>query len=550
MVDPSWAEEDWSTYDHRIVGGEPVGIPHTEVIDALDRLCAGHTKRTLLERGREFGVTIAPINDTADLLAFDHLERRAFWRSIDLDGTGPEAGLGDGPIRFPGACVTVDGDRPADDQAAPRPVDGPPTFADRPTVAVRPDGPPPHADDTGRPFEGLLVADFSWIGVGPITAKALADHGATVVRVESANRIDALRLQVPFKDGVAGTDRSQFFASFNTSKLGLSVDLKNDGGLLLVRELVDRADVVIDSFTPGAMARLGLGPDEIRRTNPAVITVTTSLLGGGGPFSTMAGYGYHAAAIAGFFELVGWPDRPPDGPWLAYTDTIGPRFITTALLAAIDRRNRTGQGCHIEAAQLELALQLLAPELLDQQLTGTVARRLGNRARDLAPQGVYRCAGDDAWIAISVPDDAAWDRLRAALGDPPWAADAALATVEGRQAGHDAIDRELAAWTATRTEAEAERILLDAGVPAGVPNRSSDLLADPQYEHRGFYRSLDHAEVGPVPYAGHQYRIDGYDHGPRWAAPTLGQHTFEVLTEVLGFDVDRVAEIAATGCLE
>ncbi len=552
IVDRSWEEEDWETYDARIIDGDETLVAHEDLIDALDELCLRSTKRELLERGIELGVTIAPVNDVADLLSFDHLEARSFWQRFSDDPTIEPAGPGDGDPasdqrpRVVGSFLSVDGRRPTAGRSPCRP--GPRSTAF--TVASDRRRPSPITARSGLPFDGLNVADFSWIGVGPITAKCLADHGATVVRVESGNRMDGLRNQPPFKDGVPGVDRSNFFGTFNTSKKSLSIDLKNEGGLTVARRLVDWADVVIDSFTPGTMTRMGLGPDEIRRTNPDVITVTTSLLGGGGPCSTMAGYGYHAAAIAGFFDLVGWPDLPPDGPWLAYTDTIGPRFITTALVAALDRRSRTGEGCHIEAGQLEMALQFLAPELLHHELDGATPSRSGNRSPAMAPQGVYPCRGDDCWVAVSVVDDEAWLRFRDAIGNPGWAMGAVLDSVGGRVANHDAIDVGISAWTRERTETEVEATLAAVGVAAGRVQRSSDLLADPQYAHRNFYRWLLHGEVGTIPYAGHQYRIEGYDHGPRTAAPLLGEHTFEILTELLGYDVDEVAEIAATGCLE
>lgn len=555
VVDPSWADEDWPTYDHRLIDGQELAIDHAEVIDAFDRLCLPYTKRELLERGSALGVTIAPVNNVADLRAFDHLDARAFWRALEIDPADKVLGLfgdSDDEVMIPGSFLTVNGERPTGARPQGTPVDSSVSFT-APTASTDAiaDQPPFWIGSTGAlPLEGLKVADFSWVGVGPITAKSLADHGATVVRVESINRPDPLRSQLPFRDGVAGTNRSHFHGTFNTSKLGLSIDLKTDGGIQVAKRLVAWADVVLDSFTPGAMSRLGLGPDEVRAVNPAAITVTTSLLGGGGPFSSMAGYGYHAAAIAGFFDLVGWEEHPPDGPWLAYTDTICPRFITPSILAALDRRSRTGQGCHIEAAQLEIALQMLLPELLDYEIDGGVASRMGNRAPDLAPQGVYRCAGDDAWIAISITDDDAWDRFRAVLGNPAWSQGAVLGTTEGRQANQNAVDTGIEAWTSQHDEADAERILREAGIAAGVPQRSSDLLVDRQYQHRDFYRTLEHDELGPLPYAGHQYRIDGYNNGPRTAAPTLGQHTFEILTDLLGFEVDDIAAIAGTGGLE
>lgn len=545
IAPPSWAEQNWATYDHRALSGEPVDPTYDQLTEAVDELCARYTRYELLVRGLRYGATFAPVNQVPDLLAFDHLDQRRYW----LSGPGPDSTTTTttDPIRWPGAPITVDGQRlPAPGPAVPELGEG-----DREgrRIGRRQRRAPSAGPPGGLPMSGINVADFSWIGVGPITGRCLADHGATVVRVETEKRLDTTRVQPPFKDGQFGLNRSNFYGSFNTSKLSMALDLSEPAGLAIAHRLVDWADVVIDSFRPGTMARIGLGPDEIHATNPGAITVTTSLLGGGGPMSPLAGYGFHAGAIAGFSDLVGWPDLGPDGPYMAYTDTIGPRFLAASILAALDRRNRTGEGCHIEGAQLEMALHFLAPELLDHQLTGRVPQRQGNRDPHLAPQGAYPCT-DSQWCTLTIPDDPAWTAFVAAIGRPAWADRAAYATVEGRRADHDAIDAGIAAWTATRSADEVERLLLAAGVPAGKVQSSKDLPHDPQYLHRRFYRHLDHAEVGPIPYAGHQFSVEGHDHGPRSAAPLLGQHTYEVLTEFLGLSPDEVAEAAAAGALE
>ncbi len=552
IVDEAWRRVDWATYDHRVISGEVVEYPMVEVMGAVAELCRRYPKYELFERGLVRGATFAPLNDVHDLLAFPHLEARGFWTEGEAD-------------RVPGAFYRLDGTRPTvartagsvpvptGDEAGPTPADAV-QVASGPGVGRDDERDDEHGDGDGGggvvlPWSGLKVADFSWIGVGPITAKSFADHGATVVRVESEEHIDGLRLQPPFADGEAGINRSHFFGTFNTSKRSLSLDLKSEAGIEAARRLVDWADVVIESFTPGTMEGLGLGYDVVSATNPSLVMVSTNLLGDGSHVSCMAGYGYHAAAVAGFQDLVGWPDLPPDGPWIAYTDTIGPRFITTALLAALDRRERTGEGCHLEAAQLETALQFLAPELIRLQRHGTAPTRRGNRGDGVAPQGVYPTRGHDQWLALSVSDDDRWSALVDLLGRPDWATDPALATVEGRLANHDELDERLGAWTATHDGPDLEARLAGAGVAAGVVQSSRQLPDDPQYRHRRFYRTLTHAEVGDRPYAGHQYRIRGYDHGPRWAPPCLGDDSFAVLTDLVGLDPDEVADLAARGAL-
>lgn len=399
------------------------------------------------------------------------------------------------------------------------------------------------------PFSGLKVADFSWVGVGPITAKYLADHGATTVRVETSNPPDVLRVAGPFKDGQFGPNRSQFFGAFNTSKLSIALNLKNPTGRDVARRLIAWADVYLESFTPGTMADHGLDYEAARAINPGIIMVSTCLMGQTGPAARLAGYGAHAAAFAGFGEITGWPDRPPSGPYVAYTDTIANRFLATAILAALDHRRRTGQGQYIEQAQIESALYFLAPEIVEYQVSGRQPRRMGNESPTAAPHDVYPCAGEDQWCAIAVETEDQWQALRRVLGDPEWLHDPSYDTVAGRRAARERIDAAIAAWTRTQTPHAAMERLQAAGVPAGAVQRSSDLLADPQLRHRAFFRPLSHAEMGEVPYEGHQFRIAGYESGPRFAAPCLGEHSFQVMHDLLGMSEEEIASVAAAGAL-
>ena len=359
-----------------------------------------------------------------------------------------------------------------------------------------------------------------------------------------------MRTSGPYKDDVDGWNRSQFFAEFNTSKRSLTLDLQHDRAGEVTAKILEWADVVVESFTPGAVDRLGIGYEAAKAANPDVIFVSTCLSGQTGPIAHMAGYGYHAAALAGFYGLTGWEDGTPCAPGLAYTDTIAPRFLTATLLAAIDHRRRTGEGQYIDLSQLEASIHFLAPELLELQATGRRFTRNGNRSRDAAPQGAYRCAGDDEWVAIAIETDDQWRALVGLLGDPDWANSEALLDVAGRLSAHDQIDTKLASWTEGREVDDVIGQLIGAGIPAGHVQRSSDLLNDAQYQHRKFHRYMEHSEMGRVPYSGHQYQVSDYDHGPRAPAPLIGEHSFEVLTETLGLDDEQVADLMANQVIE
>ena len=497
-----------------------------------------HTKGDLLEWGLANNVTLAPVTTVADVLAFRHLHERKYWQEYSLPG-GKSA-------RIPGPFVRLEKTPITVRHRAPEPGQNKEEVR-RETANAVPRAWP--AMGGKLPFEGLKVADFSWIGVGPITSKYFADHGATVVRVETTNPPDRLRGAGPHKDGIPGVNRSQFYAAFNTSKKGIVLNLKEPAGHDIAKRLLAWCDVAIDSFTPGTMGDLGIGYDAAKALNPKVIMVSSCLMGQTGPAAKLAGYGYHAAAISGFFEVTGWPDRPPGGPFNAYTDVIAPHFLGAAIMAALDHRRRTGEGQFIEQAQMESALHFLAPELANYQVNGTIPRRAGNESPSAAPHNAYPCTGDDHWIAIAVETDAQWVALRQVMGNPDWAGDPALETVVGRLGRHGELDDRIAEWTAGQERFGLMAKLQAVGVPAGVVQKSSDLLNDPQLAHRRFFHPMVHPEMGEIPYEGHQFNIAGYRSGPRSPAPCLGEHTFEVLTDILGMSEETAAEAMASGAV-
>ena len=542
IVDGEWStRESWENYDLRLFAGGELTISRDEITEVMRRFFATKTKAELFARGRDFGVTIAPVQTMDDLLGFEQLAERGYFTDVELP-SGQS-------VKAPGPFVRSTGFEFAARRPAPKLGEHTSEVLDELTSTPR-ERIPLTVTPQALPLQGINVADFSWVGVGPISGKSLADHGANVVRIESQTRGDVLRAAGPYKDNEPGWNRSHFFGEFNTSKRSLTLSLKHERVGEVLPSLLGWADVVLESFTPGALARIGAGYDAARAVNPGLIMVSTCLLGQSGPLASLAGYGYHAAAIAGFTALTGDPDRAPVGPWNAYTDTVAPRFLTTALLAALDHKRRTGEGQYLDLGQMEAALHFLAPEMLHSQACGAVYDRVANRSRDAAPQGVYPCAGDDEWCAIAVENDEQWQALRQLLGSPVWSQSASLDTVDGRLAAQDAIDEGLAGWTRDREPRDVMKTLLAAGIPAGHVQRSSDLLKDPQLAHRGFHRIFEHGEMGAIPYAGHQYRISGYDNGPRHASPLIGADTFEFLTEDLGFEPDRVGEWMAAGLLE
>ncbi len=401
-------------------------------------------------------------------------------------------------------------------------------------------------------FDGLKVWDMSWVGVGPLTGRYLADHGATVVRLDSSSRPDVLRLTPPFRDGVPGINNSHFYGDYNASKLGIGLDLENALGREVAWRLVEWCDVLLESFTPKTMAAWGMSYDELRERNPSMVMLSTCMQGQTGPRRDYRGFGNLMAALSGFYEVCGYPDRPPVPVYGAYTDFVCQRFAATATIAALDHRRRTGEGQHIDLSQFEAAIQMLGPQLLDYEVNGNVVTRQGNRSELACPHGVYptRPVRDhEGWIAIACQTDGHWRALCRAMGDPDWARDPRLATLAGRKAAEDEIDGHLAAWTAGWDQPEL-LTALQPDVPAGAVHDQTGLHEDAQILHRGYFVTLEHTEMGPVPYDGLQARLSRTPGRLTKAAPCVGEDSYTVLADLLGMDEDEIADLIAAEAVE
>ena len=399
-------------------------------------------------------------------------------------------------------------------------------------------------------LDDVKILDFMWVLAGPAATRVLADHGATVVRLESTRRIDTARTLAPFHHGEPGAERSALFHNTNANKLMVTLDPRLPEGRSVVLDLVRWADVVTESFKPGVMRGWGLDYAALRAVKPDVVMLSTCLMGQSGPWATFAGYGKLAAAISGFSNLGGWPDRAPAGPFSAYTDYVSPRFVAIAILAALEHRRRTGEGQYIDLAQAEASLHFLGPALLDYDVNGRVPERVGNRDPDCVPHGVYPASGDDRWVAIAVEGDAAFAALCDAMGRPELTSDARFADCSGRHAHEAALDELVAAWTRRHEPADVERMLQERGVPASAVLDSAALCADPQLLHRGHFLQIPHDELGTTTIEGPRFRLSLTPARVPDAAPTYGRDNAHVLGELLGYDDGRITDLVVAGVLE
>ncbi|WP_210495648.1 CaiB/BaiF CoA transferase family protein [Microvirga antarctica] len=385
------------------------------------------------------------------------------------------------------------------------------------------------------PLAGIRVTDFTWIGAGSFATKMLADAGAEVIKIESAERLDSLRVAPPFKDRIKGVNRSGYFSDRNTSKRSFALNLKDARAREIVLRLAKESDVVANNFTPGVMERLGLDYDSIRAIKPDIIYLSMSMQGSSGPHSRYLGYGLTIGALSGLHHLSGLPERLPAGTGTNYPDHLpNPCHGVFALLAALRHRRRTGEGQHIDIAQTEPTIALLAPSVLEYTVNGRVVNRTGNDHPSFAPHGVYPCAGTDRWLAIVVTTDRQWQALVEVLDAPAWTADERWNTASSRHANRRELDISLGEATRQWSGEELMNRLQVAGVAAGLVQDAADLIdRDPQLAHRGHWVRLDHAEMGVSLYNAPPYRFSSSRVELASAAPLLGEHTLEILEEVL-----------------
>lgn len=410
------------------------------------------------------------------------------------------------------------------------------------------------------PFAGLRVADFAWVIAGPLATQYLAIHGADVIHIESRGRLDALRNGLPFL-GDPGPDTTAYFPSYNQGKRGVTLNLRDPRAVALAKRLVATCDIVTENFAPGTMAKLGLGDEDLRAVRPDLIMISMGLAGQTGPERHYKGFGTVIQGSAGITHLTGWPDRPPTGTGVAYTDFVASHMAAFALLCALEHRERTGEGQYIDLSQQEASLYMLDAALLDYAVNGMVAERQGNRHPVYAPHGAFPCRaepppaadnpspGADVWVALAVTSDAEWRGLKAAMQSPAWADEERFGTLLGRKAHEDELEVRIAEWTAGLSVQEAVARLRAQGVPASVVASGIDVIRDPQLAHRGHFIATGHPRLGDFPYDALSYRLNGEAAAPPRPAPLLGGDNAAVFQELLGVAVDEYAVLEAEGAL-
>jgi len=538
FCDEATRDKDWVEYAVMLYDGREPVAEYERLKQVLHDFFMTKTKAELFAATFDRRVLIAPVTTTADVVGGEQWQARGFWHEVDCGAAGT--------VRFPGAFARFEKTPiPALPAAAPLGAHTAEVLAEPPRRPQVPDGLGP---DGELPLAGLKVADFMWVFAGPYASRMLADLGATVVRVECMHHLDALRTAGNFQDNRTDPEWAVQFANVNAGKLGLALNLGQPGARQVALDLVEWADITLESFTPRTMRSWGLDYDSLREVKPDLIMASSCLMGQDGPHSTLAGFGTMAAAVSGFFHITGWPDLPPCGPFMAYTDYVSPRFLFVSVLAALEHRRRTGEGQYIDLSQAEASMRLLTPAVLDYTVNGRVMERTGNDDAVFAPHGVYPCAGDDQWIAIAVTDDSQWRHL-VALVDP---GNGELEGLPGpeRRAQRRHLDELLARWTADQKAADLMHLLQEHRIPAHQVQNTVEAFEDPQLAHRDHFVRVPHDAMGHTWVEGSRFRFSRSRPKVDRGSPTIGEHSWQVLTEILGYDEDKVVELAAAELLE
>ena len=515
---------DWGNVAGRMMAGQIGAEDWAPVQGGIERLLASRTKAEIMDAAAGRRLLLAPVLTVRDILDSAHMTER----QCGLDGSSGK--------RL-GAFAKF--------SRTPLPLGpAPPAAAvEQPAAARR-----PRSAQPGLPLAGVKVVDLFWVVAGPGATRMLADYGATVVHVESTRKIDMLRNVPPYIDGAMDPERAAAHHSTNANKRNITLDISTAEGQGVLRDLIRWADVLTESFTPGAIERMGFGYEAASAINPEIIMISSALLGQTGPWRNYAGYGNLAAAVCGFHALTGLPGDAPTGCYGPYTDFTSVRFNAMAILLALKERQRTGLGQHIDMSQAEAALQFLAPQCIAYWRSGEVAAAQGNRDERHAPQGIYPVQGEDRWLALSVRSDAEWRQLCGYSGDA-----ALLATkdwpFEKRRDRHDELDERLSAWLADQDGAALESALQALNIPAHRALDTYDLFDDAQLKHRGHFLSAPHRDFGDVAIESTRLRFSRTQPRAPAAAPHFGIDNVYVLKEILGYDDEQTARLEQAGAL-
>jgi crotonobetainyl-CoA:carnitine CoA-transferase CaiB-like acyl-CoA transferase len=388
------------------------------------------------------------------------------------------------------------------------------------------------------PLAGFRVLEMGSTIAGPFCGRLLADFGAEVIKVEQPEG-DAVRSM-----GKRFRDKSLYAASIFRNKSLIALDLRAKAGQDIVKRLVPYCDVIVENFRPGGLEKWGLGYEDLRAVNPALVMVRISGFGQSGPYSARPGYGVTSEATSGLRHLTGDPDRPPARVAVSLTDYITGLYAAFGAVMALLSRMSSGEGQCVDAALYESAFSFMEPHVPAYAKLGLVATRAGSRLPDHTPNNLYATA-DEQFVHVTAGSDSIFKRLAEVMGQPELLADARFATAVERSRHEDEIDEIIAGWARRYSGVELEEALLRAGIPAARIFTLADIFRDPHFAARGMLQTVPDEELDSVTVTGVVPKLSATPGEVRWSGRRLGQDTRAVLAQIAGFSEVEIDELAA-----
>lgn len=400
----------------------------------------------------------------------------------------------------------------------------------------------------------IKVLDLTRILAGPWATQNLADMGAEVIKVERPRVGDDTRAWgPPFLKDAEGreTADSSYFLSANRGKQSVTVDLAAPEGQQIIRELAREADVVVENYKVGTLARYGLGYDDLRALNPRLVYCSITGFGQSGPYAALPGYDFVFQGMGGLMSITGLPDGEPGGgpikSGIAITDLLTGMYASTAILAALEHRNVSGEGQYIDMALLDCVVTINSYQAINYFLSGKIPQRMGNAHSNMVPYQVFRCREGD--VIVAVGNDAQYAALCEVIGRPELATDPRFTSAGQRNRNREALIPQIAEAMLTRTMTEWVERMEAANVPCGPIYNMQQVFEDEQVRHRGMQLSLPHGAGVQAPGLANPIRLSATPIQYERAAPTLGEHTETVLRDKLGFDDARLDTLRAKGVI-
>jgi len=397
------------------------------------------------------------------------------------------------------------------------------------------------------PLKGIRIVAFEHVLTAPYCSMILADLGAEVIKIERPDIGDDSRSFGPFVD-----DQSGYFISINRNKKSIAVNLKTPEGLEIVKGLIKNSDVFLENFRPGTLKKFGLDYESVKQIKPDIIHVSISGFGNDvlPEYQGLPGYDIIAQAYGGLMDITGQPDGPPTRVGASVADIFAGMYAAIGILAAIYKREKTGEGSRIDVSMVDSIVSVLENAVVRYTLTGEVPKRIGSRHPSIAPFDVFEAK--DGWVVIGVGNDSLWQRFCKAIGKEELINHPKYKTNKTRVENYDELKKILTEWTKSLSVAEIIKILREAGVPCGPVNTVKNVVEDPNVNYRGMIVEVDQPKVGKVRTAGNPLMFSflkrrKYTPSP---APLLGEHTREVLRSLLGYDEKKINELVEKGVIK